>query len=613
MSKRNQIQLVFALILCALSVLFAGIIQTDFGRVEITELALETPAGTLTGYLFKPKKATPEKPAPAVVASHGYLNNREMQDLNAIELARRGYVVITMNAYGHGDSDVALEAYSGGYGTDSGGMIEFVQYLSALPYVDETRIGVTGHSMGGGFTNTTMEYYTALELSALMSGYSEEEAHALNLINTGVIIGNYPTNLLDSESTRTGYRCHIGIILAKYDEFFGSYGRDLLSSLDSKDLIRYQSGEMVVLDIEEGRFYTGERGYGIAIYNPAQFHATNHFSYTVVRDMLDIFQRTMPGPRSISSGNQLWIWKIIFNLIGLIGFFLFLVPFADLLMKTDFFRELRAERPELLPTPTRWNGYWGRNLLTVLMCFLLTVPLLLLGYVLLINPVWPQDTTGGVGLWCVGCGLITLLLMGGKKKRRQGISLKLCKPKLWKTLLLALLVVAGCYALVFAADYINQTDFRFWTLDIRVFSFRKILVALRYLPFFAVFYIFNSWSAAKSSYNSWSEGKQMLVCALWNLLPVLLLLLLTYVPTAFLGQTLWNAILPTGGETATLLRSAMALIPILLIPFVPLLAIAACINVRLYRMTGSPWLGALVNSLLITMITVANTSFSFAY
>ncbi len=613
MKRSSKVQLAIALVLCFISVLFAGIIQTDFGRVEMTELVLETPGGTLTGYLYKPERATVDHPAPAVIASHGYLNNREMQDLNALELARRGYVVVAMNAYGHGDSAVAAEDYSDSFAVKSGGMIEFVEYVATLPYVDASRIGVTGHSMGGGYTNTTMEYYSNLEHAALLSGYTEEEAHLCNLINTGVIIGNYPSNLLDYESGHVGYRCHIGVILAKYDEFFGSFGKDLLSSGNSKDIIRYQTGENVILDIEEGRFYQGEHGYGIAFYNPTQFHATNHFSYTVVRAMLDIFEKTMPAPRTISSADQLWIWKAIFNLIGLIGFFLFIVPFADLLMNMRFFSELRCENPTLAPAMTRSGGYVLKSLLLALLCFLLTVPLLLLGYVLLINRWLPQDTTGGIGLWCIGCGLLTLAFIGGRKKRKNGVTLSIGKTRFWKTLLLALLTVACTYLLVFLADYVNQTDFRFWTLDIRVFSAPKIWVAIKYLPMFFVFYLFNSWSIARSSYNNWSEKKQMTVCALWNILPPLLVLMLTYLPTPFLGQTFWNAILSDGGSLAGLLQAAMALIPILMIPFVPLLAIAACISVRLYRKTGTPWLGALINAMLITMITVANTSFSFAY
>ena len=40
-----------------------------------------------------------DNPAPAIVTSHGYLNNKEMQDLNYVELARRGFVVFAIKLY----------------------------------------------------------------------------------------------------------------------------------------------------------------------------------------------------------------------------------------------------------------------------------------------------------------------------------------------------------------------------------------------------------------------------------------------------------------------------------------------------------------------------------
>ena len=76
MKKQSKIKLFLSLLLCLISVIFAGAIQTDWGKVDMSEISLETQAGTLTGYLFRPDSATPENPAPAVVASHGYLNNR---------------------------------------------------------------------------------------------------------------------------------------------------------------------------------------------------------------------------------------------------------------------------------------------------------------------------------------------------------------------------------------------------------------------------------------------------------------------------------------------------------------------------------------------------------
>ena len=61
------------------------------------------------------------------------------------------------------------------------------------------------------------------------------------------------------------------------------------------------------------------------------------------------------------------------------------------------------------------------------------------------------------------------------------------------------------------------------------------------------------------------------------------------------------------------LASAGALFPLLMFPVVPILCIAAAIGIKLYRRTGNAWIAGLINGMTVTMLTVANTSFSFPY
>ena len=41
---------------------------------------------------------------PTIITTHGYLNSAEMQDASAIEMSRRGYVVLALDMYDHGHS-----------------------------------------------------------------------------------------------------------------------------------------------------------------------------------------------------------------------------------------------------------------------------------------------------------------------------------------------------------------------------------------------------------------------------------------------------------------------------------------------------------------------------
>ena len=113
------------------------------GGVSLTDVRFRAADGAmLSGLLYRPPNATPTHRAPGVLAVHGYINTRETQSPFAIELARRGYVVLALDRRGHG--------YSGGEATKDGfGGPEGLAYLRALPFVDGANIGLEGHSMDG--------------------------------------------------------------------------------------------------------------------------------------------------------------------------------------------------------------------------------------------------------------------------------------------------------------------------------------------------------------------------------------------------------------------------------------------------------------------------------
>lgn len=201
-----------------------------------------------------------------------------------------------------------------------------------------------------------------------------------------------------------------------------------------------------------------------------------------------------------------------------------------------------------------------------------------------------------------------MVRIGNGKLKGRGEEFGIVVPKgtRRRTLVLALAIVAATFMLVFIADYVFMTDFRIWTLDIRVFDFAKIIVAIKYLPFFLVFYLLNSLCCSRNCFENWSERKQILVSVGFNILAPASFLLLTYVPVLFTKMTIF-------GGLPGMLIAIGALLPILIIPIVPILGIAAYLNIKLQKLTGNIWLAGFVNALLITMITVANTSFSFPY
>ena len=132
-----------AVIMILAGAVVANQVQRDFGHVKVTDVRFQGKDGaTLSALLYIPKTATPQTPAPAIQAIHGYINSRETQSSFAIEFARRGWVVMELDQRGHGYSAPPVGA--AGYGA-----IDGLAYLRSLDFVDKNKIGLEGHSMGG--------------------------------------------------------------------------------------------------------------------------------------------------------------------------------------------------------------------------------------------------------------------------------------------------------------------------------------------------------------------------------------------------------------------------------------------------------------------------------
>src|SRR5215216_4224047 len=122
--------------------LIAHFTQTA-GGIKIQDIRFKGAKGnTMSALLYVPPNATKEKPAPGILAVHGYINSRETQAGFAIEFARRGYVVLALDQTGHGYSDPP--AFANGFGGPDG-----LAHLRSLSFVDKNNIGLEGHSMGG--------------------------------------------------------------------------------------------------------------------------------------------------------------------------------------------------------------------------------------------------------------------------------------------------------------------------------------------------------------------------------------------------------------------------------------------------------------------------------
>ena len=97
-SKKTKTLLCVALVLILLGSALAGLFNTGVGATKVTRISFDGGHGRLSGLLYMPKDASADNPKPTVIVTHGYLNSAEMQDANAIELSRRGFVVLALTS-----------------------------------------------------------------------------------------------------------------------------------------------------------------------------------------------------------------------------------------------------------------------------------------------------------------------------------------------------------------------------------------------------------------------------------------------------------------------------------------------------------------------------------
>ena len=598
--------LVLSVILMFLSMIVVSCVQTA-GGIRIKQLTIETGDGWMMDMdLFIPANATADTPAPAIVTSHGHYNNKEMQDANFVELARRGFVVLNIDQASHGDSDnLPGEATSDCFkGTYWG-----AKFLAELPYVDAEKIGVTGHSAGAS---------TAINTNALK--YEQEYGThyiAAALLNCGSTYykdsdGNFSNSLYGNRD--------VGVVAAMYDEFFYIvYGEDGNTPIAEAPTFMQQDGAQVFLNfgedpagktLEPNTIYTqnidGKDTIRV-IYQINMIHPWSHFSKRATAAVIDFFDRSLGAPNPIDANSQIWQWKEAFNLVGMVGFALFMISFAVLMSYTPFFKVVGSEtlaEPKKITDAKAKKWFWIPLILNGVFSCIVYFPLVGFGYNKLHGR---QPETMGIGLWALVTGIAAILTMVfcyKKYAKDQGLDLVeagviLRGERLWKTIILGFMVAGVSYAWVFFADYFFKADFRFWTLALKAFKADKLgIAAFPYFWMFLLFYVPASVSANCFNYNT--IGKKgwvnCLIIACLVALPTFILPWMQYIYYYNTDMMLFF------GKVNRSNMYCLWLFPTMLV-----LISATFISRCIYKATKNPYIAGIASALVVTILNVANT------
>jgi pimeloyl-ACP methyl ester carboxylesterase len=577
--------LAVALFLILVGNLLACSTQTDWGNVKVRDVRFAGTNGIImSALLYEPKGVTAKNPAPGLLAIHGYINTREMQDGFAIEFARRGYVVLAIDQTGHGYSDPPSF-------TNEFGAIDGLRYLRSLDIVDTNNIGLEGHSMGGwGIINT---------VKAFPDSY---KAVVLEGSGIGSITSTFPRNM--------------GVVLGEWDE----YSQAMWGTPVAKDAVKgallkkaFNTSEDVVV----GKLY-GSIADGTArkFYQPRATHPGVHISTAGVGDAIDWFQATLQGGKPLPPSDQIWFWKEIGNLIAVIGMVLLFFPVGSLLLRGNFFKEL--EEAPAKPKSAKGIAWWISAIIIVVVPPLtyFTFKEYATKYKIAPNQIFPQAITAQVLVWLLLVGVIAVALFliwhfafNRKANATAGDygltwGKKLDWEKIGKSFLLAFLVAfVGYLTLVFSA-WLFTVDFRFWLFAVKPMSPIQFRMFLSYLIPFIVYFVIlglvlnGQLRPVGRKGTELSLGSEMAINVALLVLGFIGLLAFQYIPLLM-------------GGTLTL-RSEI-LFSIILFQLVPIMTIVALAYTYFYRKTGHIYVGAFLCAMLVTWILVASQATNIAF
>ena len=641
--------------------------------------------------MYIPKEASETNKLPAVLCLHGYQNDHETSAAYALELARRGVVALCIDEYGHGSTTVGMiergyvnHKVTTNYGYDEYGksyleiggvtrykvMLNFSNlsffsdyyansydfenqttiskedaahirdssmggtaaygWLSTLSYVDNTKMAVTGHSMGtwaswtvgAAYSNTAIEpRATALQCGELFKTTRDAQGRLAYDV--------------DNDGTPNIHWNNVLLITSKYDEF--NYFRDYIKTpvVDDtvKNEIRTNFLGVSASEAEFNKTFHEDFIHGTSVRN--EYIITNHRLAThdknAVRSVIDWFFNSYGLVSPIASNKQIFMVKEVLVLVAMLCGIASCVSMAMCLKEIPFFSSVFQNvpnRPEKVKKG--WKFYKGA-IITVLLSGLTYPFLTQLGHGLMPLPekVFKMTIGNGFLVWYVFLILVMLgfILIPWFRHKKKGtkttdfVDLGFARDDekhrnkfdwalLGKSALVAFIGVLWMYLQVIIFEASAQLDYRFIWPFFKGFSWSRFGQFLVYIPIFTLFFILNNsriFACLRVEHTEEKGFVAFLKCwwkyALCMVGGILLLCLIEYIP--FFLQI---------GPGADLLFSPTFGGPFmsLLIVFAPQVLVFSFICTYCYRKTGNVFLGAIIVAMLSCWIITGGSAMLYA-
>ena len=599
--------LFFLVVFVLIAAFIASRVQTSGGEVRVHDVKIPTQNGQwVAADLFRPVSATAESPAPLVVVVPGFQRSREALANIAIELSRRGIVVISIDPYAQGRSSSSTSrraATTEGYGAFA--IVEYAASSENLNYVDRSRIAITGHSAGGNAAIRGANYFGR---QALETG-EPSKLHS-------VFVSGYVLTLQDE--VLQDVRSNVGVSYAFYDE--GAYRNELKNGdmrVAPEALRTVNHGRDPALppveEVELGHYYGELENRTLrVVHNERVLHPFQPYMPEATANQLDYFETVFEMEFDLAHDDQVWYWKELLGALSMIAALTALVPLSRILLQAKYFRPVIHELPPALPRPQGRGKllFWGLFAFSALLACFTYIPMAELSQKLFVDAssrqmTWffPQRMNNAVMLWAIlngSVGFLTFWLSYRYFGKARGI-----RPEMWgaqigrtelgRALVLAVLLYTAYYLLVFGIYYFFHVDYNFLFMGVRVFRPAMVVLLLMYAPLLFIFFLSNSLRVnGAMRFEGQKEWRSMLLAGVANSLGLFLIVLVQYLTFAATGTVYW-----TDGWLYVNLLFAV----------VPMMFVLPYFNRYFFRVTGRIWLGPMVTCLIFVTVLISNTVF----
>ena len=547
MLQRRYLTLLVVLVIFFGSAYGASLINNDFGALTVTEVTIPAQGYTIRGTLYAPKSIIGK--APAFALAHGISNSKEVLSGIALELARNGYVALTIDEKGHGESDAGYDVIDPTLGLGAA-----VTYLSSLPYVNANLIGVCGHSMGAGAVRATVSENPKVAATILIGGGQGDTGYT-------PMDATHPRNLL--------------FIVGRNDVLFD------LTSLDAYLRPVFGTSDQIVPGKVYGQFGDATARELIVL---EAIHLVEPIDRATIDSVVQWANSALRPEVSypLTVKPQTYLLREGLMTASLLAFVASIIPLSQVLNGL-----LPGGVGEPMGVRSRFLRERRVLLLWSLMGLILYLPTMFLGTVIPFPPLlfgasfaWWLLTTGAVGL------LILLLLAWRRPKGSISIFGYLRESLHVRDIALGAILVSLLYGLAWATTTFLGEKIRFIVPIFPPLIPSRAQVLPLFIPFYLIYFI------AEGLYLHVYRQRQMAGSTAGNMARTLLLKLAPYLALLTIQY------LPMFAANYRLIPGYLGFFIEFIWVIIPLLAISTFSSWWLYRYTGRIWAGVVLNTLL---------------